>query len=79
MMASYLTAHGDTKESVIFAFHVRCGSINLSSFHFVKLHDGIIICMYRYVEVKFLYKVIFIFLLFLGMVMYTNEVKTKEK
>ena len=78
-MASYLTAHGDTKESVIFAFPVRCGSINLSSFHFVKLHGGIIICMYRYVEVKFLYKVIFIFLLFLGMVMYTNEVKTKEK
>ena len=41
MMASYLTAHGDTKESVIFAFHVRCGSIDLSSFHFVKLHGGI--------------------------------------
>ena len=35
--------------------------------------------MYRYAEVKFLYKVIFIFLLFLGMVMYTNEAKTKEK
>ena len=35
--------------------------------------------MYRYVEVKFLYQVIFIFLLFLGMVMCTNEVKTKEK
>ena len=41
MMASYLTAHGDTKESVIFAFHVRCGSIDLLSFHFVKLHGGI--------------------------------------
>ena len=44
MMASYLTAHGDTKESVIFAFHVRCGSIDLSSFHFVKLHGGIYVC-----------------------------------
>ena len=32
-----------------------------------------------YVAVKFLSQVIFIFLLFLGMVMYANEVETKEK
>ena len=35
--------------------------------------------MYRYVVVKFLSRVIFIFPLFLGMVMHTNEVKRKEK
>ena len=33
----------------------------------------------RYVVVKFLFQVIFVFLLFFGMVMYANEVETKEK
>ena len=32
-----------------------------------------------YVAVKFLSQVIFLFLLFLGMVMYANQVETKEK
>ena len=32
-----------------------------------------------YVVVNFLSQVIFIFLLFLGMIMYANEVKTKEE
>ena len=32
-----------------------------------------------YVVVNFLLQVIFVFLLFLGMVMYANEVETKEK
>ena len=32
-----------------------------------------------YVGVNFLSQVIFVFLLFLGMVMYANEVATKEK
>ena len=32
-----------------------------------------------YVVVNFLSQVIFIFLLFLGMVIYANEVETKEK
>ena len=32
-----------------------------------------------YVEVIFLSQVIFVFLLFLGMVMYASKVKTKEK
>ena len=32
-----------------------------------------------YVVVSFLSQVIFVFLLFLGMVMYANEVETKEK
>ena len=36
-------------------------------------------CIYVYVVVNFLSQVIFIFLLFLGMVMYANEVETKEK
>ena len=31
------------------------------------------------VVVNFLFQVIFLFLLFLGMVMYANEVETKEK
>ena len=30
-MDSYLTAHGGTKESVIYAFHVRCGGISNSN------------------------------------------------
>ena len=34
---------------------------------------------YIYVVVNFLFQVIFIFLLFLGMVIYANEVETKEK
>ena len=32
-----------------------------------------------YVVVNFLSQVIFVFLLFLGMAMYANEVETKEK
>ena len=32
-----------------------------------------------YVVVNFLFQVIFVFLLFLGMVIYANEVETKEK
>ena len=34
---------------------------------------------YVYVVVNFLFRVIFVFLLFLGMVIYANEVGTKEK
>ena len=34
---------------------------------------------YVYVVVNFLSQVIFVFLLFLGMVMYANEIETKEK
>ena len=34
---------------------------------------------YIYVVVNFLFQVIFDFLLFLGMVIYANEVETKEK
>ena len=35
--------------------------------------------MYMYVVVNFLSQLIFIFLLFWGMVMYANEFETKEK
>ena len=35
--------------------------------------------MFVYVVDKFLSQVIFVFLLFFGMVMYANEVETKEK
>ena len=37
------------------------------------------LCYSVYVVVNFLSQVIFIFLLFLGMVIYANEVETKEK
>ena len=36
-------------------------------------------CVNVYVVVNFLFQVIFIFLLFLGMVIYANKVETKEK
>ena len=35
--------------------------------------------LFIYVVVNFLFQVIFVFLLFLGMVIYANEVETKEK
>ena len=35
--------------------------------------------LYMYVVVNFLSEVIFLFLLFLGMVMYANKAETKEK
>ena len=44
------------------------------------MHAPIIsVCISVYVAVKFLSQVVFIFLLFLGMVKYANEVETKEK
>ena len=36
-------------------------------------------CTVVYVVVNFLFQVIFVFLLFLGMVIYADEVETKEK
>ena len=36
-------------------------------------------CVFVYVVVNFLFQVIFVFLLFLGMVIYADEVETKEK
>ena len=38
-----------------------------------------LIQLVAYVVVNFLFQVIFIFLLFLGMVIYANKVETKEK
>ena len=38
-----------------------------------------IVSFSMYVVVNFLFQVIFVFLLFLGMVMYANEIETKEK
>ena len=38
-----------------------------------------IIDLYIFVVVNFLSQLVFMFLLFLGMVMYANEFKTKEK
>ena len=35
--------------------------------------------LYGYVVLNFLSQVIFVFLLFFGMVMYANEIETKEK
>ena len=45
--------------------------------HFIYLENDV--SSYVYVVVNFLSQVIFVFLLFLGMVMYANEVETKEK
>ena len=39
----------------------------------------LLLVVYIYVVVNFLSQVIFVFLLFLGMIMYANEVETKEK
>ena len=47
-------------------------------FHQIKLKKGII-STNLYVVVNFLSQVIFVFLLFWVMVMYANEVETKEK
>ena len=41
--------------------------------------EGSYAIKYTYVVVNFLSQVIFLFLLFLGMIMYANEVETKEK
>ena len=42
-------------------------------------HFSILLLPHICVVVKFLFQLIFIFPLFLGMVMYANEFKTKEK
>ena len=44
-----------------------------------ELYIYIYIYIYIYVVVNFSSQVIFVFLLFWGMVMYANEVETKEK
>ena len=44
-----------------------------------KIVFWIAVYIYEYVVVNFLSQVIFVFLLFLGMVIYANEVETKEK
>ena len=51
----------------------HCTAHNL--FHSVNSH----LVLSVYVVVNFLSQVIFVFLLFLGMVMYANEIETKEK
>ena len=45
------------------------------------VNKGLCLCIYDniYVVVNFLFQVIFVFLLFLGMVIYADEVETKEK
>ena len=45
---------------------------------FINCVEQNLISIYIYVVVKFLIQVIFVFLLFFGMVMYANEVETKE-
>ena len=39
----------------------------------------LLLVIYIYVVVNFLSQVIFVFLLFLGTIMYANEVETKDK
>ena len=59
-------------------------SDTLKELHWLPVEQRIIfkinlICFKILVVVNFLFQVIFIFLLFLGMVIYANEVETKEK
>ena len=59
-------------------------SDTLKELHWLLVEQRIIfkinlICFKILVVVNFLFQVIFIFLLFLGMVIYANEVETKEK
>ena len=46
---------------------------------FKKFNLNLIFACNIYVVVNFLSQVIFVFLLFLGMVMYANKIETKEK
>ena len=50
----------------------------MSDFSIISQHN-IQCSLHVYVVVNFLSQVIFVFLLFLGMVMYANEIETKEK
>ena len=60
---------------------VYCGTSHIIDFppKYVYFQCYHTILVYIYVVVNFLFQVIFIFLLFLGMVIYANEVETKEK
>ena len=49
------------------------------NFNQLKIDISDFFCSSVYVVVNFLFQLIFIFPLFLGMVMYANEFKTKEK
>ena len=49
------------------------------NFNQLKIDISDFFCSSVYVVVNFLFQFIFIFPLFLGMVMYANEFKTKEK
>ena len=62
-------------------FWLKKAQIGIDSDHamFLKEFASGFIDQYVYVAVNFLPQVIFLFLLFLGMVMYANEVETKEK
>ena len=48
-------------------------------FKFETIFSKLFFNCYIYVVVDFLSQVIFVFLLFLGIIMYANEVETKEK
>ena len=48
-------------------------------FFVCELSKAVKDCVNVYVVVNFLSQAIFVFLLFLGMIMYANEVETKEK
>ena len=61
-------------------FHVMCGdSTEISHNKFIAFSVYNSFLSNVYVVVYLLCQVIFVFLLFWGMVMYTNEVETKEK
>ena len=95
LMHSMLTVSAKQRNPPIYLLFSSRVSLPLASIHSlgisIKLFfghqhinvvgpDEILCCYgYIYVVVKFLIQVIFVFLLFFGMVMYANEVETKEK
>ena len=67
---------------LIYELKARMDNSKYSSDLFLSSRDQKIskdFSSYVYVVVNFLFRVIFVFLLFLGMVIYANEVETKEK
>ena len=66
-----------------FSLHQRSLKLLVSGlaffFKFQTIFSKLFFNCYIYVVVDFLSQVIFVFLLFLGIIMYANEVETKEK
>ena len=83
---AFINASSVHHQSIINAFIASNASISLSQFflsssvHRLYIYQCITnVLINVFVVVNFLSQVIFVFLFFLGMIMYANEVETKEK